>query len=176
MADYITDRNSYGSLIRPDTKLHRKWFNEMVKLIGVQVLYMEPLKNKTYNLHGELTSDYKCPIKVGCIFEEHITQKTAKKLGWDSELIESAALIHVPYDLDGLQIGALFRVPSAFDYTKSRLFRVVRMSAAMIYPASITCEIVPEYEDTEARANEEQFKHTDFNVLNDEDNLWGGIQ
>lgn len=44
------------------------------------------------------------------------------------------------------------------------------MSATMIYPASITCEIVPEYTDIEARANEEQFKHTDFNVLNDEDN------
>ena len=35
----------------------------------------------------------------------------------------------------------------------------------MIYPASITCEIVPEYFDIMPKNETEDFKSNDFNVL-----------
>ena len=54
-------------------------------------------------------------------------------------------MIHVPYDLPGLQIGALFEVPCGLDNGKGRVFRVISMSNIMIYPASIACEIALEY-------------------------------
>jgi len=160
-----TTRNSYGLLLNNNAKLHRKWFREMVKLLGIMVIYKQPSKDKHYNIHGELESNYEDSMLVGCIFEEHIKQNTAKKLGWDSELQTSSSLIHVPYDLPGLQIGSLFIIPSAFDNTKGRLFRVTKMSAEMIYPASITCELVQEYETTLAKADTELFNNSDFNLL-----------
>lgn len=160
--------NKYGILVNPDTKLHRNAFKEMVKLLGVNVVYKYPHKSKHYTLNGELKASlYSEGEVVGCIFAEHPDHQTAKKLGWDAELLENASVIHVPYDLPNLQVGCLFEVPSAFDDTKSRLFRVTKLSAKMIYPASISCEIVPEYEDISENSDIELFMNTDFNVLHE---------
>lgn len=157
--------NQYGLLLNQDAKLHRKWFEEMVSLLGIMVKYRAPVMD--YTLHGEMKPlRYEAEQIVGVIFEEHIDQKTAKKLGWDSELVESAALIHMPYDLKGLQIGGLVEVPSGYDNTQSRLFRITKMSGIMVYPASITCEIVPEYIDTAQRSEIEDFHMSNFNLLN----------
>ena len=54
-------------------------------------------------------------------------------------------MIHVPYDLEHLQVGCLFIVPSGLDNAEGRLFRVINMQNIMMYPASIACEIAPEY-------------------------------
>ena len=158
--------DNYGLLVNQNTKLHRQYFNEMVKLLGVNVKYRSPLQSGTYTLHGEYTSiSYTEPVTIGCIFQEHLDQRTSKKLGWDAELDTQASVISVPYDLEGLQIGCLFEVPSAYDNTPPRMFRVTKLSAKMIYPASITCEIVPEYFDTMPKNETEDFKSNDFNVL-----------
>ena len=77
-------------------------------------------------------------------------------------------MIHVPYDLKGLQQGSLFIIPDAFDPKTGRVFRVVQMSAGMIYPASITCEIVPEWAN-EFDASQLTFPTNNFNLLNNED-------
>lgn len=162
--------DNYGALLNEtNIKLHRKYFIEMCSLLGIQVFYRAPRENKHYNDYGELDTYYYEPVKIGCIFEDHPTQQTLKKLGWASELQEDASVIHVPYDLQNLQQGALFIIPSAFDNTKGRLFRVGKMSANMIYPASISCEIVPEYENTFNKEDIHNFKHTDFNLLNEEE-------
>lgn len=68
-------------------------------------------------------------------------------MGWDAELQDGESIIHVPYDLQGLQVGCLFIVPSGIDCAKGRLFRVTELSNIMIYPASVMCKIVPQYED-----------------------------
>lgn len=159
----------YGLLVQPNVKLQRKYFNEMVTLRGVFCEYQYPLQNKQYTTQGELDTSYSDPIKVGCIFNDNIDQKTAKKLGWDAELQDQASLISVPYDLENLQVGCIFKVPSAFDHTPGRKFRVVEMSAIPIYPASITCRLVQEYETTVEKAEIEQFNNSDFNLLNQED-------
>lgn len=142
------DENKYGVLLNQDIKLHRIYFKQMVDLLGIKVVYRAPRPDKHYTRYSEIDSNYYAPIIVGCIFNEHPDQKTLKKIGWVSELQENASLIHVPYDLPNLQQGALFIVPSGIDNASGRLFRVSSLSNIMVYPASITCEIVPEYEDT----------------------------
>jgi hypothetical protein len=78
-------------------------------------------------------------------------------------------MISVPYDLENLQIGCLFKLPSAYDNSPGRLFRVVEMSTIQMYPASISCRLVLEYETHVERAEIEEFSNSDFNLLNQED-------
>jgi hypothetical protein len=146
MSENIRD---YGLLLNKDIKLHRHYFKQMVKLIGINCLYKAPAENKHFDKLGDLKSDYKPAVSVGCIFQDHPDQKTMKKMGWVAELQEGASIIHVPYDLPDLQVGALFEVPSGLDTGEGRVFRVISMSNIMIYPASITCEIALEYESVD---------------------------
>lgn len=160
--------NRYGRLITPDIKLHRKWFDEMVRLIGIQVVYRAPRKDKHWTSFAEIESNYQPSIVIGCIFDEHPTQQTMKKIGWVSELQKDSSLIHIAYDTPDIQQGALFIVPSGLDAGKGRLFRCVKLTNSIVYPASIACEIVPEYEDTYQNTNND-FMHSSFNLLNEED-------
>ena len=160
--------NRYGRLITPDIKLHRKWFDEMVRLIGIQVVYRAPRKDKHWTSFAEIESNYQPSIVIGCIFDEHPTQQTMKKIGWVSELQKDSSLIHIAYDTPDIQQGALFIVPSGLDDGKGRLFRCVKLTNSIVYPASIACEIVPEYEDTSQNTNND-FTHSSFNLLNEED-------
>lgn len=158
----------YGLLLNNDIKLHRGYFDEMIRLLGIQVIYRAPLPDKNYTTYAEIESNYAEPILVGCIFDEHPTQQTLKKMGWVAELQQNSSFIHVPYDLPNLQQGALFIVPSGLDNAKGRLFRVVSMSTSMVYPASITCEIVPEYENTYVPETNDDYVHSTDNLLNEE--------
>ena len=164
MSDKRTD---YGLLLNKDIKLHRMYFKQMVKLLGINCLYIAPLNGKTFNLHGDLEAHYTKPISVGCIFQDHPDQKTLKKMGWVAELQEGSSIIHVPYDLQDLEVGALFEVPSGLDNASGRLFRVISMQNIMIYPASIACEIAPEYKTSDELTLTQDFTKTNFNVLVD---------
>lgn len=164
----LNNNNNYGTLLdEQNIKLHRVYFEEMCNLIGIKVLYYAPRADKHWTTYAEIESNYYDPILVGCIFEDHPNQYTMKKLGWDSELQENASLISVPYDLEKLQVGSIFIVPSGIDNSKGRVFRVVSMRNSMIYPSSITCELVPEYENTFS-SDQYDFKNSSFNLLNDE--------
>ena len=145
-------------------KLHRTYFKQMVKLIGINVIYRQPMENKVWDGHGELEGSFYPPILVGCIFTEHPNQKSLRKMGWVAELNESSSIIEVPYDLPGLQAGALFIVPSGLDNSKGRVFKVTHLENIAVYPTTIICEIVPVYEDAFDRG---QIQHTnnDMNLL-----------
>jgi hypothetical protein len=159
--------DNYGLLINKDIKLHRFYFKEMVKLLGINCQYRAPMANKHFNKLGDLETDYFPAETVGCIFQEHPDQKTLKKMGWVAELQESSSIIHVPYDLKGLEVGALFEIPSGLDHAPPRLFRVISMQNIMIYPASIACEIAPEYKSSDEKVTIKDFSKTNFNVLLD---------
>ena len=73
--------NDYGKLIQVPIGLMRNYFKEMVSLRGVICQYQYPLINKQYTLQGELDTSYSEPISVGCIFNDHLDQRTARKLG-----------------------------------------------------------------------------------------------
>ena len=163
-------RQDYGLLLGQDIKIFRGYFREMVRLLGIQVFYYEPRPDKHYTTYTEIKSNYMEPVLVGCIFDEHPTQRTLKKMGWVSELQENSSIIHVDYDLPGLQQGALFSIPSGLDDGENRIFRVVKLSNSIVYPASMTCELVPEYKDDFERSQLEH-RTTDFNLLNQEDTL-----
>ena len=165
-----TKNPNYGLLLNSDAKLHRKWFKEMTSLIGINVIYRSPKPDKHYTTYAEIESNYNNPELIGCIFDEHPEQKTLKMLNWVSELQESFSIIHLPYDLQGLQKGALVIVPSGLDNAKGRLFRVVELSNIMVYPSSITCKIVPEFENTYEKSQSD-FKHNSFTLLNDEEDM-----
>ena len=163
------DNKDTGLLLNGNNiKLHRQYFSEMVKLLGIQVLYRAPRESKTYNGYGELDSFYYEPIKVGCIFNEHPPQKTMRKLGWNSELDENLSIISVPYDLPQLQVGALFIIPSGIDNAIGRVFRVIKMSTIAVYPSSITCEIGPVIENT-FETSQFDYKNSNFNLLSEEE-------
>lgn len=161
-------KNKYGELLSPDIKLHRQYFSEMVRLLGINVIYRSVKPGCKFTTYGELDTNFNAPMLEGCIFNEHPDQQTLKKLGWVSELQQGASIIHVRYDLPDLQVGSLFIIPSGLDGGKGRLFRVVKMSNIMVYPASISCEIVPEYENTYVNSLND-FKVTSFNLLNKEE-------
>ncbi len=161
--------NKYGFLLSPDIKIYRKYFEEMVKLMGIQVVYYAPRPGKRYTTYDEVKDNYQQPEVVGVIFEDHPDQKSMKKMGWAAELQESSSLIHVPYDLHDIQKDALFAIPSGLDHTKGRLFRVTQLTNTMVYPASIACEIVPEYENTLPSSKIVDQTHYDFNLLREED-------
>ena len=158
----------FGALITPDIEIHRKYFAEMCRLLGVYVIYYAVNPGQKWTNYAELKTTHQAPELVGCIFTEHPDQKTMKKLGWTSELQESSSIIQVPYDLHDLQVGCLFVIPSGIDGAKGRLFRVVNLSNIMIYPASITCELVPEYSNT---FSDSKFLHNNnnFNLLSEEE-------
>lgn len=168
MDEIFNEKNKYGLLLNQDIKLNRFYFKEMCRLIGINVIYRSPKKDKHYTTYAEIKSNYNDPILVSCIFDEHPTQQTLKKMGWVSELQESSSIIHVPYDLPNIQEGALFIIPSGLDQAKGRLFRLVKISNIMIYPASLSCEIVPEYENTYQEAQND-FTDSSFNLLREEE-------
>ena len=115
--------------IDKNIKLHRTWFKQMCSLIGINVDYYVPL-DKEYSEYGELHPDYRGrPMVVGCIYDEHPTQKTMRKLGWNAELADTSVVIHVPYDLKGLQAGCRFDLPAGIDGAPPRQFKVLRLSS-----------------------------------------------
>lgn len=157
----------YGVLITPQIKLHRKYFIEMAKLLGIKMKYYIPMSNKDYDIRTDLNTDYYPPIDVYGILEDHPNQKTLKKMGWVAELQEGSSIVHVPYDLQGIQAGCLFSLPSGIDGAPDRLFRVLTIQNIMIYPASISCEIAPEYIDTSEKSETRDFSSTTTNKLVD---------
>lgn len=159
--------NDYGYLLNKDIKLHRMWFKQMVKQYGINCKYRAPLPGKRFDAHGDLKTDYYPEKIVGCIFQDHPGQKTMKKMGWVAELQENSSIIHVPYDLENLQVGCLFIVPSGLDNAKGRIFRVISMQNTMIYPASIACEIAPEFEDIDEPNLFTDFKTENTTLLKD---------
>lgn len=160
-------QNKYGVLLTPDIKIYRQYFDEAVRLLGIQVVYYAPRPGKHYTNYTEIKTNFQEPEVIGVIFEDHPNQRSMKKMGWVSELQENASLIHVPYDLHDVQAGALFAVPSGLDHTSGRLFRVVELQNSMVYPASIACLIVPEY-DNILPSSKQDVSHTDFNLLADD--------
>lgn len=168
----MMDKQNTGILLnKEDIQIHRQYFKEMVELIGINVIYRTPLKGTKYNSYGEFDNYFSEPVLVGCIFEEHPNQWTMKKLGWVSELQDNFSIIHVPYDLTNLQAGCIFIIPSGVDNAKGRVFRVTRMSTTMVYPASISCELVPEYENISQKSETHDFTTTDFNLLKEEKDI-----
>ena len=165
--------SNYGVLLNEhNIKYQRRQFNEMVRLLGINVKFF-PIKNRQFTTYAELIGDESNGFTVGVIMTDHLDQWTRKKLGWVAELSESALVINFPYDTPNIETGCIVMVPSGIDNSPPRAFRIARMSTIMIYPASIACECVPEFADTVQRNEVEDFRNSSTNVLmrDEDDNL-----
>lgn len=69
----------YGFLLNLDIKLHRMWFKQMCSMIGINVKYFSVKPGKDWTQRGEIDATYNAPIVIGCVFDEHPTQRTMKK-------------------------------------------------------------------------------------------------
>lgn len=157
-------------LSKKNIELYRAWFKQMVKLIGVYVLYRAPRKeHKEHNLHGELDALYYEPIQVGSLFTEHTDQKTMKKLGWNAERDETHPTIEVPYDTPELQAGGLFVIPSGLDNATGRVFKILDMHNSPVYPCCIVCKLGPYLKSELEKSQVKDFTKTNFNVLIEEE-------
>ena len=167
------EQNDTGLLyFKKDVQLHRTWFKEMCKLIGINILHRSPKEGtKDWDIHGDLDTQYNNPVLVGVIYEEHPSTWTMRKLGWVAEEDENTSIIHAPYDLEGLQVGSLFIIPGGIDNSEGRVFRVIKMSTIQIYPASVACEIAPEWADNQPSSTIEDFTDSNFNLLREESNF-----
>ena len=56
--------NKYGTLLTPDAKLHRQWFKEMVKLLGINVIYRAVKEGKkiAYLMEKGIPSERLCAV------------------------------------------------------------------------------------------------------------------
>lgn len=172
---FYPDDNSKTGLLLNDKniKLQRNYFKNMCKLLGIKVIYRSPLPSKNYNGYGELDSYYNTPELIYAIYDEHTPQKTMRKLGWNTDLNDTAVVIHVPYDLKDLQAGALFIIPGGLDNSEGRVFKVLRMTNISIYPASIACELGPVLVNTDEKSTVHDFRNSNFNMLDDESDDYG---
>ena len=165
------DIKDTGLLLNPhNIKLQRMYFKQMLALHGLNVLYRAPREEtKTYDSRGELDTLYYEPMVVRCIYNEHPTQQTAKKMGWNAELGKGSILITVPYDTPKLQVGCLFEIPSGLDGAEARVFKVLKMETIAIYPADITCELGPMFKDELHNTEIKDFSKTNFNLVIEEE-------
>ena len=115
----------------------------MLRKYGIDCSYFEVKEGTVkYNVNGELSAEYKNPIGTQVLFDQVPKVATLKKLGWNTSTDESQPLIHVDFDLPGLQVGCLFSIEDPLRPGKGRLFRVTRMSVGIIYPMCVTAQVV----------------------------------
>lgn len=132
------------SIIREDAVIFQEYFNEMLEMYGIDVLYYQRKeKCSEWNAVGELSANYYSPIEAKILFDQIPSVKTLKKLGWVTELDSQQPIVHMKYDLPGLQQGCLIKVKDPLSLSNDgRMFRITKMSTGIIYPFSITAQIV----------------------------------
>lgn len=78
-------------------------------------------------------------------------------------------MIHVAYDVPGIQAGGIFTIPSGLDNAAPRKFKVLRLQNSAIYPSSISCELGPLLDDRDELAPVRDFRASNFNLLADDE-------
>lgn len=141
-----------NSLITNDLEIQRYYFDEACDFYGIPARYFQVKPGMHWTVAGEMSSNFFDPIKTRPIFDEAPKVSTLKKLGWVPELNEEVPpLAHLSFTLPGLQVGCLLEVKDPLAVDKGRMFRITKMKTGIIYPASVTCQIVPIVgSDTEA--------------------------
>lgn len=131
------------SLIKSDALKMRFYFREALRLYGIDCNYYEVMPETiSYNVNGEFSAKYKNPKPAQLIFDQVPKVSTLKKLGWATEQEDTQPLVHVDFDLPGIQIGCLFTIDDPLRPGKGRLFRITKMSVGIIYPMCVTAQVV----------------------------------
>lgn len=131
------------SVLQNDLLIFRRHAEEVLDLYGIPARYYQPKPGHHWTVAGEISANYFDPIPTRVLFDQVPTVSTLKKLGWVTELDTGASLIHVAYNTPGIAFGALYEVKDPLTPDTGRLFRVTKLSVGILYPAMVTCQIVP---------------------------------
>ena len=155
-----------GLLNRSDSKLQRRYFSEMCKLIGISVLYQYVVE-RDMTIHSENKNKISAPIRIDILFDEDPTIDTLTKLGWVSELNEQKPIIiNVPYNLPKLSVGARITIESIDGVQRPRVFEITKIQSDLEYPDSFVCAVTPVFDQLE-QVNE--YTLVNYNKINTED-------
>ena len=135
-----------GLLNRQDSQIFRKYFNEMVKLIGQSVGY-QYVTEREMTIHSEDNSKFSMPIRIDILFDENPTVDTLNTLGWMSEMNEQKPIvINMPYNTPNLTVDARIIVESVDGVARPRVFRITKIVSDLEFPDAFTCAIVPVFD------------------------------
>lgn len=135
-----------GLLNRQDAKIFRKYFSEMVKLIGQSVGY-QYIVEKKMTIHSEDNSTFSMPIRLDVLFDENPSVDTLNTLGWTSELnAQQPIVVNVPYNTLKLAVGARMTIESVDGTPRPRVFKVTKIVSDLEFPDAYTCAIVPVFD------------------------------
>lgn len=137
-----------GLLVRQDVRIHRAYFSEMCKLIGVSVAYQYVVKSEM-TIHSEDNSFLSVPLRIDVIFDDQPSVDTLKRLGWVTELNEQQPIvINMPYNTPNLTVNARIMIESIDGTPRPRVFKVTKIESDLEYPDAYTCAIVPVVDQT----------------------------
>ena len=140
-----------GLLNRHDSTIFRRFFNEMVKLIGQSVGYQYVVK-KEMTIHSEDNSELSVPIRLDVLFDENPTVDTLNTLGWTSELnSQQPIVVNMPYNTPNLTVNARITVESVDGVQRPRVFKVTKIVSDLEFPDAFTCAIVPVFDQYKQR-------------------------
>ena len=135
-----------GLLNRQDARIFRRYFSEMVKLIGQSVGYQYVVEQK-YTIHSEDNSILSAPIRIDILFDENPQVDTLNRLGWVSELNEQKPIvINMPYNTPNLTVNARVIIESVDGIERPRVFRVTKIVSDLEFPDAYTCALVPVFD------------------------------
>lgn len=132
-----------GLLVGNDAKLFRSYFDEMAKLIGIQVKYYYVI-DENFSIYGdENPLGFSEPELIDIIFDENPNIRTLKRYGWITEGEERQPIMaQFSYNTKNLQKGCRIEIQSNL-YDKGRLFVVTDMTTNLEFPESYMCKLAP---------------------------------
>lgn len=158
-----------GLLVGKDATIFRNYFNEMTKLLGIQVKYFYPI-DMDFSVYGdENPLGFSEPELIDIIFDENPSIRTLKKYGWVTEGEERQPIMaQFPYNTKNLQKGCRIAIQSNL-YDKDRLFVVTDMTTNLEFPESYMCKLAPVFHkknteeklETDTKQSTNSFLHID---------------
>ena len=144
------------SLISENEVLYlRRQFKETVMQIGVLFKYQYPLGNNLDTFAQPAPDGYSKELDVYGIFDGEPKLKTYRNLGWVVEKSDNLPfLIHIPFDTERIQKGALFKISGQITGIEPRIFQVTELTTGLVCPDHIVCQIVPLVGNTPPRVAE----------------------
>lgn len=119
-------------------------FKETVEQLGVCFRYQYPLGNNLDDFAQPAPDGYSRELQVYGIFDGEPKLKTYRNLGWVVEKSDNLPfLIHIPFDTERIQKGALFHINGQITGIAERTFQVTELTTELVCPDHIVCQIVP---------------------------------
>ena len=132
-----------GLLNRSDSKIFRRYFREMCKLIGIQVYY-QFVKKQEMTIHSEDNSDLSLPMPLNIIFDENPNIDTLNALNWLTEIGQQQPVIaNLSLNTPHISVNARITVESIDGTKRPRIFRITKIQSDLEYPDAYTCALVP---------------------------------